>query len=125
MIDKHCRNGALCGNLSDKVFRACLSAICAFPPTATARLLICSGTRSFRPVRLRTHFWTPEADRWRNLKLLTTRVAATKHNQLILCLFLAPTVLVTTFYTYPQVTRFRAQLHERPTLCHALLLSCI
>src|SRR5271163_3913595 len=30
---------------------------------------------------------------------------ATKHNQLILCLFLAPTVLVTTFYTYPQVTR--------------------
>src|SRR5271165_3327546 len=27
MIDKPCRNGALCGNLSDEVFRACLSAI--------------------------------------------------------------------------------------------------
>jgi hypothetical protein len=30
MIDKPCRNGALCENLSDEVFRVCLSAMCAF-----------------------------------------------------------------------------------------------
>jgi hypothetical protein len=63
----------------------------------------------------RTHFWTPEADRQRNLKLLITRAAATKQNQLILCLFLAPTILVTTFYTYPQVTRATpAVTHRHP-----------
>src|SRR5277367_6494242 len=64
----------------------------------------------------RTHFWTPEADRQRNLKLLITRAAATKHNQLILCLFLAPTILVTTFYTYPQVTRTRPNRSRNPAL---------
>src|SRR5277367_317742 len=65
----------------------------------------------------RTHFWTPEADRQRNLKLLITRAAATKHNQLILCLFLAPTILVTTFYTYPQVTRGSAADWAIPSAC--------
>src|SRR5580658_4618764 len=47
--DKPCRNEALCGNLSDEVFRTCWSATCAFPLTASVRCWICSATRSSPP----------------------------------------------------------------------------
>ena len=42
--DKPCRNGALCGNPDDKVFRTCWSATCASRRTATARSWTCSAT---------------------------------------------------------------------------------
>ena len=47
--DKPCRNGRLCGNSLDEVFRTCWSDICACPRTVTARVWTCSVTRFSPP----------------------------------------------------------------------------
>src|SRR5208337_2686035 len=47
IIDKPCRNGALCGNLMRKVFRTCWWVMCAFPPTGIATPWTCRETRGF------------------------------------------------------------------------------
>jgi hypothetical protein len=55
--DKPCRDGALCGNLPDGVFRTCWSATCASPPRATVRCGICSVTHSSPPVSTSITCW--------------------------------------------------------------------